>query len=62
MEISIFRHTLNLFMVHLADFFSPFGTQWTFKRKVNFYIKKALAVKMDKLTGMSTFTREKMIH
>lgn len=62
MEISIFRHTLNLFMVHLADFFPPFGTQWTFKRKVNFYIKKALAVKMDKLTGMSTFTREKMIH
>lgn len=62
MEISIFCHTLNLFMVHLAQIFFPFGTKWTFKLKVNFDIKKALAVKMDKLTGMNTFTQEKMIH
>lgn len=62
MEISILCHTFNLFMVHLAQFSSAFGTKWTFKLKVNFVIKKALAVKLGKLAGMSTFTQEKMIH
>lgn len=40
----------------------PNGIKWAFKLKTNFDIKKAVAVKMDKLTGMSTFTQEKMIH
>lgn len=62
MEISIFCHPFNLFMVHFAQFFSLFGTKWTFKLKVNFVIKKALVVKLGKLAGMSTFIQEKMIH
>lgn len=45
MEISIVCHTVNLFMVHLAQFFFPLDNKWTFKLKVNFYFKKALAVK-----------------